>query len=394
MRKLGHGQSVMFCAPPDIDRRIREVEGLSPDVCPQVSHIIKWAILETLSEVQKYIPQWAQQGVDHAQRQEAYVAYSASSSVDALRDAWRQRESKTLEELYGLNALPSSDTDHPAFQVSLIRDRLLSFGITALSHAGFGEEQEREVSQELEQEREVERPAKVDPVKPSLHPDVKNFVLTGRINTRSHQFIPVVDLLSSSIRCIIQQNWSTGLFVTRGFTQTIISSGLHLQTLLDFMCPTNWIVSGMGDINNPVFVIFSPHEVNELLPVIQKSRHSMLHMFNPRVTECMRSFSELSFFTMSGMRPRYEPRPSMETQSQLALISGQLYLDNVDMYREVERLLSIRRLNEDGFTYIECDSVILDAFKELVGARRKGMGYRETHVGKILHLRPLGDNDF
>lgn len=84
----------------------------------------------------------------------------------------------------------------------------------------------------------------------------------------------------------------------------------------------------------------------------------------------------------------------METQSQLALISGQLYLDNVDMYREVERLLSIRRLNEDGFTYIECDSVILDAFKELVGARRKGMGYRETHVGKILHLRPLGDNDF
>lgn len=392
MRKLGFGQSVVFCAPPEVDRRIREVGAVSPETTPQTSHIIEWSIHETLSEIDRYIPQWAQQGVDHEQRQKAYAAYSTSSDIEALRNAWRQRESKTLEELYGLDTSSSVDKDHPAFLLPTIRDRLSSLGITKLSSMGFGEEQEREVNQEVEQEREVERPPRIDPMKPHLHQAVKRFIETGSFDSTSQQFIPVVDL-TPSVRRRIERAWSGGVYMTRDFSQAIVSSGS--QSLLDFLRPINWVVSGMSDgKRSPVFVIVSPYEINELLPMVRESRFSRLHMFNPRVTEWMKSFSDLSFYTVSGAARNSFPHPSMEIQSQLTLISGQVYLDNAEMYREVERLLNIRRLVEDDLTQIECSGPILEYFKELVSSRRKGMGYRETHVGKILHLRPLEEDGF
>lgn len=390
MRKLGHGQSVVFCAPPEIDRQICKLAESSPGTMSHAYNIIRWAIDETLSEIDRYIPQWAEQGVDHHQRQKAYAEYSSSFDTAVIRETWRQRESKTLEELYGLDTPSSDDANHLAFQLPAIRDRLRSFGITKLSRAGYGEEQEREVAQEIEQEREVERPPQVKPERPFLHPHVKEFISTGRLNFTSNQFIPAVNLLPD-IPHTLKQTWPTGLYVTRDFSRTIEASGS--QHILDFMRPVNWVISGTAYGYNPVFVVVSPHEVNELLPNIQTSRSCRLHVFNPRVANWMRSFSDLSFCTISGVAPSPFRHPSMMIQSQLGLISGQLYLDNVEMYRIAEGLLGIRRVDEGGSQRIECNGLVLNCFKDVVGSRRKGMGYSETHVGKILHLRPLNDDD-
>ncbi|KAK7677682.1 hypothetical protein QCA50_019373 [Cerrena zonata] len=262
MRKLGHSQSLVFCAPPEIDRRLREIRELSPDTkadtTPEVSDIIVWAILETFSETERYIPLWAQQGVDHDRRQKAYSRYFISSGVGALRDAWRQRESKPLEELYGMEVPSFGDTEHLAFQLPEIGDRLNTFGITKLSETGLGEEQEREVSQEVEQEREVERPPKVVPAKPVLHEVVKKFILTGGLDTTSRYIIPAVDLLpSSTAQDTLRRTWATGLYVTRDFTTTITSSRPQEP---DFMRPVSWVVSGSSNGTNMVFMILSPHE--------------------------------------------------------------------------------------------------------------------------------------
>ncbi|KAK7694114.1 hypothetical protein QCA50_003690 [Cerrena zonata] len=357
MRKLGHGQSVMFCAPPEIDRRIREITNLSPDVSPRVDNIIRWAISETSSEIERSIPQWAQQGVEHNRRKKAYETYSASSDVETLCDAWRQRESKTLEELYGLQATPDDDTEHPAFQVPDIKSRLESFGISRLSSTGYGEEQEREVSQEVEQEREVERPPKAKPAKPFLHEDVRTFIATGHLNVASGQFIPATNMLQLQ-SAHLESTWSMGLYMTQDFTRTIQSAGP--QSPLDFIRPMNWIISGTDDRKNPIFVVMSPHEVNELLPDIRKSFNSRLHMFNPRVTEWMKSFSDLSFYTISGAIQSSLNLPSREIQSQLSLLSGQVYLDNMEIYYEVERLLRIRRVDRNGSTHMECDGAVLE----------------------------------
>ena len=382
MRKLGHGQSIVFCAPPEVDRQIRTVGGLSRTARPQVSDIIEWSILETLSEIDRYIPQWAEQGVDHYQRNQAYTQ---SSNVKPLRDVWVQRESRTLEELYGLRASSTDATNHPAFQLPHIQKRLEEIGITQLLHKGYGEEQEREVSQEVEEEREVERPRKIQAVTPSLHIDVVKFIQSGNFDTRSKQFLPAADLVPL-FQLAVKATWGNGLYMTKEFARTIASTGS--QTLLDFLRPVHWVVSGR---TCSVFVLLGQDEVNKLLPVIRKSQHSRLHMFNPRVTEWMASFSDLSFYTVSGAMSPSPVKPSIELQGQLTLVSGQVYLDNMEMYREVERLLGIQKGNRGGY---RSRKNVLDRFKDLIGSRRKGMGYRETHIGKVLHLRPLSNEDF
>ena len=179
--------------------------------------------------------------------------------------------------------------------------------------------------------------------------------------------------------------------MTRDFAQTITS--IHSQNPLDFLRPMQWVISARDNIGKQVFIVLSPHEVDELLPAIRQSSVT-LHIFNSRVTKWMPSFLDLSFYAIRGAEARSWAKPSLEIQAQLALLSGQVYLDSVEMYGQVERLLKIERVDEGGSLQIRCDARILDKFKDLVGSRRKGMGYRETHVGKILQLRPLSDVDF
>ena len=182
--------------------------------------------------------------------------------------------------------------------------------------------------------------------------------------------------------------------MTKDFTLTTISiSSSSSQSPLDFLNLVHWIVSAKSNSGQPVWVIFSPYEVNELLPAIRDS-FVTLHIFNPRVTRWMPSLLELSFYTISGVKELFPTKPSSDIQGQLILISGQVYLDSMKMYGKVEELLGIRKVGDGGSSHIECDVVVLDSVKDLVGSRRKGMGYRDTHLGKILQLRPLSNVDF
>lgn len=110
----------------------------------------------------------------------------------------------------------------------------------------------------------------------------------------------------------------------------------------------------------------------------------------------MKSFSDLSFYVVTGglSRKSLKAQPSLQLQSQVILWAGQVYLESMAMYRETERLLGIRRSVVGGSTQVDCDGEILEYFKDMISARRKGMHYGNSHLWKILHLRPLVDEDF
>ncbi|CAL1705838.1 unnamed protein product [Somion occarium] len=383
MRKLGHGQSVMFCAPPEVDRRIREVNELQHDVPIEVANILRWTIQETLADIEHHLPQWAQQGLDHAERVFAREEYSMTGDVATLRDAWVQKEAKSLEELYGRKT-STSNTEHPAFQNTVIGEHLRSLGVTSLSNSGMSEEQEREVSQELEQEREVERPPKVTPAKHQVHRDVRQFVRSGSIPDSSDQFITIVRMFPPQETL---SKWSrNSIFLTCDFIRTIVPAPQDPR-INDYMRPVNWIISAGNDgMSSPVFVVMSPFEVNHLLPMIRQSKAVRLHIYSPRVTKAMRSFSNLTFYTIPSM-PVVEP-PSVQIQAQLGIWAGQLYVDGREMYDETKRLLGI-----DGNQSDE-GALPVDIVKRLVSLRRKAMGYSGTHIGKILHFHPLSEADF
>ena len=104
MRKLGHGHSIMFFAPLEVDRRIRFVAGKDKDPSDVIDtmDILHWAIRETWKNIQRWAPHWVQQGMDHASR---YTAWSGlckgQLTSKGLSDKWLQPAAKRLEDLYG-----------------------------------------------------------------------------------------------------------------------------------------------------------------------------------------------------------------------------------------------------------------------------------------------------
>ena len=102
MRQLGKGHSVMFFAPGEVDRSIRNhiPGGVASDGCIRVLDVLHWAMHETCDDIRHHLPYWAQQGLDHHKRFTAYNEHRSTRDLDVLRDAWLQPESRTLEEMY------------------------------------------------------------------------------------------------------------------------------------------------------------------------------------------------------------------------------------------------------------------------------------------------------
>jgi hypothetical protein len=87
MRQLGKGQSVMFFAPGEVDRRIRNLIPSDRGSCHriQVLDILHWTMHETCEDIRHHLPHWSQQGFDHYQRFSANKQHGSTRGLDFLR---------------------------------------------------------------------------------------------------------------------------------------------------------------------------------------------------------------------------------------------------------------------------------------------------------------------
>ncbi|KAF8729261.1 hypothetical protein RHS02_07818, partial [Rhizoctonia solani] len=420
MRKLGHGQSVIFAAPPEIDTQIRNA---SPDIIQSSSKIdaldvLRWAMLETCKDLQHHVSHWAQQGIEYDRRHQAEQQYERSRNISVLQKGWTTPESRPLEEMYGVlspEALRTKTTfTRRAFDVPELRRGLDHLGVKKLDDPSMDEEQEREVNHEVEREQETQRPPKEKPASHSIHPDVKHFVTSGELRTNGSGVLPLSYPFRASTPQIFA-SWSRLLFASVDFFKTVAS--ISPDRLSEYMRPVNWILSSRDDIR----VVLSPHEVNELLPLIRKSSTVRLHVYAPRVSISMMSFSRLDFYSVPTS-PISPERPTLLStpQLQLDLFAGQLYFECYEDYALLCASLGLYaptrdentriEVGSDGFVspehrcelvryhpeYSSCQfsSSPVPGLKDLVGRRRKGMKYLLTHIGRVLHARSMTPEDF
>ncbi|KAB5592328.1 kinase-(PK-like) protein [Ceratobasidium theobromae] len=418
MRQLGHGQSVMFAAPPEIDNQIRNASPRALGVEDKVDtlDVLRWAMLETCKDLQHHVSHWAQQGVEHHRRAEAQLKYEKNRSISTLKQAWTTPESRSLEKMYGVPpphlGVEHSSFTQQAFAIPSLRERLELLGIQRLDDPSMDEEQEREVSHEIEREQQVERPLKRQPAIHAIHSDVHHFIQTGTMQAQHSGIVSLfLPLGSSSTR-----SWSQELFASIDFLRTIAGTSGHY--LSDFIRPVNWVVRGKGN----VLLVLGPQEVNGLLPLIRQSSLVRLHVYAPRVTRSMRSFSDLQFYSVPARANPSKIFQLARTQIQFDLFAGQLYLADYEEYLLLCAILGLHALpcnqNEqidsqvesDGFIkpenrfhiaeyypeYAQCKftSSPIPILRDLIGRRRKGMKYIGTHIGGILHGQALTQNDF
>jgi hypothetical protein len=421
MRQLGRGHSVVFFAPMECDKLIRAAApvALEDDATVEALDILRWVMHETCDDIRHYVPHWVQQGLEYQRRLVADRAYKNTKALQTLKHAWLTPEARSLEELYGRQG-GGSNLMRDARAIPTMQERLEELGVSELDDPRIDEEQEREVSHEMEKERQVERPLAATPATPELHPDVVHFAKSGVIRFRSPQFkslfLPLETAEDSRV-------WSPFLLATADFMRTI--QGTSGTSLSAYLRPLNWILSRTRS-SETMLVAVSAFEANELLPTLRESTAVHLHIYAPRTIQSMRSFADLQFFTIPPLPASGWTGPSLGLRSQLNLWAGQLYIDEYKAYTELCAFLGVFSSDSDrlykrseiprradGFIEPEYRRATpaleealkdfrgrsfkhspIERLKELISLRRNGMSFLKTHVGQLLHGRQLRPEDF
>ncbi|KAI9432020.1 hypothetical protein H4582DRAFT_2084141 [Lactarius indigo] len=390
--KLGKGQSVTFFTPGEVDRRIRGLipRGQESENGVRVTDVLRWAMHETCWDIVHHLPHWAQQGVDHHRRFSAYKWYDSTGDL--------KPESKTLEEMYEpVSRAQGAWLGSEINSVPSLRERLERLGVTRLTDVRMAEEQEREVNHEVEVEGHAEYPPKVFPAEHIVCGEIRHFVSTGVLAKPSMYIIPLFTPTEIDKALDSTAGWTPSPLATIDFAITTTDSSI--TDLTDYLRPVNWILSsGFG--KESVAIVISPYEANELLPNIRKSGKVRLYVYAPRVTASMRSFSDLTFYTVPESPEKWTAAAHLRTE--LDLFAGQLYFDTVQEYRRLCALLALHIVHP-GAKYIEVDGFVSPAyrtgrrsplttsaiatFKRLTALRRKGMGFGGTDLGRVLDAR-------
>jgi hypothetical protein len=186
MRKLGQGQTVVFCVPQEIQSRITEVKLGDEKAEITLTDVLLWSMLETFAETRRNIPLWAAQG-EAFLRKEKILKSLVKDGVTTLSKAHAEKlldeEAQSIDHRYRPRKAESQPTRFANSEdenLRLIAERCHEFDGLSFSASTLDEEQERELSPETEAEREAPRPRIAQPAVHTLHQDVVSFLSPGQ----------------------------------------------------------------------------------------------------------------------------------------------------------------------------------------------------------------------
>ncbi|KAF2759861.1 hypothetical protein EJ05DRAFT_463267 [Pseudovirgaria hyperparasitica] len=425
MRKLAHGQSVMLCAPMEIERKIRQHAKKVSGAALDVEDVLLWSIQNTHHYTKKCVPLWAIQGMRHQRRK---VVWSGEGNSQVLLEP----ESKSLEDWYGVVGQP----DHPDWlqrygpdvlsqrsrEVQKIQRKMKDFETSSIDDAALHEEQERELSPECELQRQREVPPTTDPVRHSLHRDIVVMVREGRLNTSSVSLIPAFKTLqvTKMAQVFDLSTWPTGLWATKDFARTVRAVPTDRQDY--FVRSPQWLLRWP---ETETCVLISAFEANSLLPEIQKAHKLTLHIYTPRIRDSagasrtmdlLHRMENLQYCVVPSLTAQQKTPQAVAanqaTKVQLNLFAGQLYFESQTMYEATCCFLGLAfrgpcdgvTMSPEGFIEDTEDRLLYDErmakqcsihkspvelLRKLATCRRKGQRYKNSHMGLLLDGDPV-----
>ncbi|KAJ8131228.1 hypothetical protein O1611_g2397 [Lasiodiplodia mahajangana] len=419
LRKLGRGQSVIFCVNEEIRAKIRERTTKPEGAVIEVKDVLHWAISETLADTERNMTLWATQGIRFLRQEDLWKSrrvdgatiMSTTSAKQFLEDEAQSLEARyrpRLEAAMSIASLLRSGGQRS----DEIRERCSEFEHLQFNSATLEEEQERELSPEVEQERQVQRPDPARPVNHFLHPDIIIFVTTGWLEPDSSAYMPAFGALRGTTvaKEFEPSQLNNGrLLVTADFARSVDSSGISYVSD-SFQRPVQWILSSCAKGSNivDILMIISPYEAERMMPNFRSARSDevTLHLYKPRCHSGHRSFDHLDFFTIPPRKPQREvPRALLV---QLNLFAGQLYFNTYEEYLDTCKFLGLAAdVPKEGEVIAADGYIISDSNKEsrfdkspvkfLQGLtskiRRNGQSISKTHVGSMLEGKLLQRSD-
>ncbi|KAM3514412.1 hypothetical protein MY11210_001966 [Beauveria gryllotalpidicola] len=422
MRKLGHGQSVVFCVSREMQSRIHMATRKSSDSDVGVEDVLMWAITETHADLRRLMPLWAIQGARFYHQKTTWDSATTDYGITLTKEqaeAFLEEEAQTIENRYRPASLTAeTDATLSSFAnltlaegedspLRSIQNRCDEFGISHFRSAALQEEQEKELAPEIEQERQIERPPAMSPAKHNLHQDLIEIVTTGRIDPKSAALRPAfLALETTSVADWIDlSGFPDDLLVTVDYARTVQlhASGASADS---FQRPVQWILTGRDPSKA---VIISPYEAQNLIPQLTKpGSRARLRLYAPRATLSMQPLDLLRLYTVPDTAHK-DWEPSRHLRLQLNLFAGQLYFGSYQDYADTCDMLSLawRPLSADeGHVKVETDGFVVggnarfakspvQSIKVLLSTlRRDCRDIRKTHWGRILDGEFLTEADF
>ncbi|KAH8801966.1 hypothetical protein DL96DRAFT_1475929 [Flagelloscypha sp. PMI_526] len=414
MRQLASGQTLVFFAPPEVDNAIRIASNKTMNDLITVEDVVMWAMLETCRDIEHNAPVWAIQGLDYQQRRNALDAYKSRENLASLRETWLQPETKSLHDMFHPEV--QDERLHRAFDIPALEKNLTRLGIThhTIHSSNMDEEQEREVTHEVEAEPEISPPAPLIPVEPFFNRALIRLVCNGELSRDS--FLSV----DRYLQIHFGQQWSECKQLSRNvFHQDFLVSIDFTRTIKDgwpaeFMQPVRWILLyyPTNSLDGPVLIVLSQFEANSLLPYMNQFRRCKLHSFVAAVSPAVKPFDEFNFFPIPADANTFSTPLPQKLITQLNLFAGQLYPRSYQHYLLIAQFLGFditRRCRSmpDGFvppaSRFQNPSLMRDCaftksplpfLKQLFSLRRKSQRFHDTPVGILLSGWFMSEEEF
>lgn len=434
MRKLGKGQSIVFCIPRDVQTKIQEHESQGDKLSSEdqdadidVRAVLSWAIGETIRDIRNGMPLWAVQGHRFDRQEQIWEAARDGTKINMSKpeaEKMLEVEAMTVERRYRPQSTSVVATSTPGVAPSerfgAMEQRCLEIGTMPTDETALQEEQERELAPEIEEERQVERPPSAEPARHSIHEDLRTFISSGALPIRldSPACKPAFHTLSdtSAAAHLDPKLFPVNILVTCDFARTIKTNNNRKHLSDTFQRPVQWVLTSRRKYWKKV-VIISPFEAQNLLPDIEKSSHVTLHLYSPRPNLGFRPLDKLDLYTTpSSTVIAAPPGLPLRLRTQLNLFAGQLYFNEKSEYIDLCKMLRLSHqeasddvdIASDGFILASTSSAMaaiiqastfdrspvkfLKVFLSIV--RRDCQSIEKTHVGKVLNFDLLQESDF
>ncbi|KAL9011241.1 MAG: hypothetical protein Q9173_003899 [Seirophora scorigena] len=391
LRQLGHGQSLMFFAPPEVHQEIAnaastaDLNGLD---------VIRWALEQSCLQIERNQPLRVTQGLHYFQRLEIIDEINDCLRTTAQTDDSSlptevisqvvEYEAQSLHDLYAPEPLRKKNesgliTSSRAKPDTAIQELLEIWDRIDLKHsigAKINEEHEREVAHEVEQETQIERPPPSTPLPREVDPRIREFIRSGLPSSVTvFQSVNSTALKSSSAgphRRGREKIWDC-LRVSTDFRRTVKLDGSKND---DFLRPVHWLLVSQDPEVQSILLI-SQYEVNQLLDeILDPSSRVALVCYEPRVTKTMPSLDSATAHPLPHAKEAWG-NLSRDTRQALHLFAGQLYFTTFEDYERFHRTLA------------KPNAAPLTLIREWMGIRRKGQNYPQTHIGQVVSGRVL-----
>ncbi|KAI1370598.1 hypothetical protein F4677DRAFT_437927 [Hypoxylon crocopeplum] len=342
LRQLRTTQRVTFFAPPEVDQSIRGFCGLTTDGKLDSSYVVTWLLEQTCRTIEDLRGLHVAQGLDFCHRTDATWRYqnflTNTMHRERLLSVIRQPERQTLEQLYGVASV-ASPTDSPgslwAPQLQAFVDQLhRSRGATDIAQLGALEEveQEREVQDQVERVRQIQKPPKYDALQfPGLHPIISRFAKTGVLDITpdckgttavEHAFECVAR--TSLGRQYSVHNTGSTLFVSKEFGKSV-KFGRRGEVADNFLRPVEWLL-WCRSTHTALIVI--PEEAELLIPTLRLAdEKSTVHLiaYAAPVTKAMLSFNDFRYYSLPRLPAAYTFPQWIRVE--VGVLAGRLYVD-------------------------------------------------------------------